>query len=147
MSKKTVDEAVPATTPTAADESLGRRKFLGRAAGVAGAGLVTACGAEAGDAIEGAPAVQTQQRVMWRMASSFPRGLDAIFGSGEMLGEITSALTGGRFQIRAYPAGELVPGLQVMDAVQQGTVQVGQSGLRRHDGHWRGACQSQAASG
>ena len=44
-----------------------------------------------------------------------------------MIGEITSALTGGRFEIRAYPAGELVPGLQVMDAVQQGTVQVGQS--------------------
>ena len=131
MSKKTVDEAAPATTPNTDDASLDRRRFLGKAAvgaaGVAGAGLVTACGAESGEAIEGAPAVQTQQRVLWRMASSFPRGLDAIFGSGEMLGEITSSLTGGRFQIRAYPAGELVPGLQVMDAVQQGTVQVGQS--------------------
>ncbi len=131
MSKKNVDEAAPATTPDTDDASLDRRRFLGKAAvgaaGVAGAGLVTACGAESGEAIEGAPAVQTQQRVLWRMASSFPRGLDAIFGSGEMLGEITSSLTGGRFQIRAYPAGELVPGLQVMDAVQQGTVQVGQS--------------------
>ena len=97
MSKKTVDQAVPSdqpagqATPAIGDESLDRRGFLGKAAvgaaGVAGAGLVTACGAETGDAIEGAPAVQTQQRVMWRLASSFPRGLDAIYGSAEMLGE------------------------------------------------------------
>ncbi len=128
MSKKTVDESVPATTPSGSDESVGRRKFLGTAAtGVVGAGLVTACGGDTGGESDGAPAVVTQPRVTWRLASSFPRGLDAIYGSAEMLGELTSALTGGRFQIRAYPAGELVPGLQVMDAVQQGTVQVGQS--------------------
>ncbi|MDE2751234.1 MAG: hypothetical protein OXI83_01540, partial [Gemmatimonadota bacterium] len=126
MSKKTIDESVPATTPSGSDESVGRRKFLGTAAtGVVGAGLVTACGGDTGGESGGGPAVVTQPRVTWRLASSFPRGLDAIYGSAEMLGEITSSLTGGRFQIRAYPAGELVPGLQVMDAVQQGTVQVG----------------------
>ena len=44
MSKKTIDESVPATTPSGSDESVGRRKFLGTAAtGVVGAGLVTAC--------------------------------------------------------------------------------------------------------
>ena len=107
-----------------------RRAFLTHAAsGAAGAGLLVACGADSdsGDTLEGAPAVQTAERVRWRCASSFPRGLDAIYGSAERLGEIASELTGGRFEIRAYPAGELVPGLQVMDAVQQGTVQVGHS--------------------
>ncbi len=107
--------------------AVGRRGFVGRAAGVVGAGLLAACGEESGGEMEGAPAVHTAQRVTWRCASSFPRGLDAIFGASETIGEVTSALTGGRFQIRAYPAGELVPGLQVMDAVQLGTVQVGQS--------------------
>ncbi len=128
MSKKTVEDASRAATPTSSDGSLGRRSFLARATGGAvGAGLVTACGGDGGGGSGEAPAVVTQPRVNWRLASSFPRGLDAIYGSGEMLGEITSSLTGGRFRIRAYPAGELVPGLQVMDAVQQGTVQVGQS--------------------
>lgn len=110
-------------------ESVGRRRFLGQAsAGVVGAGVVAACGAADGGGDEsGAPVVQTNPRVMWRLASSFPRGLDTIWGSAEMLGEITSSLSGGRFQIRPYPAGELVQGLDVMDAVQQGTVQVGQS--------------------
>ena len=129
MSKKIIDAASPAAAATGRDESLDRRGFLGKAAGgVAGAGLITACGGgDDGETLEGAPAVQTRPSVTWRLASSFPRGLDAIYGSAEMLGEITASLTGGRFQIRAYPAGELVPGLQVMDAVQQGTVQVGQS--------------------
>jgi len=119
----------PVSTNTSdSAESVGRRRFLGRAAGtIAGAGLVAACGDTEGDASGGAPAVQTRPRVMWRLASSFPRGLDTIWGSAEMLGEITSALTDGRFQVRPYPAGELVQGLDVMDAVQQGTVQVGQS--------------------
>ena len=128
MSKKILDSASPAAATPERDESLDRRGFLGKAAGgVAGAGLITACGGDGGATLEGAPAVQTRPSVRWRLASSFPRGLDAIYGSAEMLGEITASLTGGRFEIRAYPAGELVPGLQVMDAVQQGTVQVGQS--------------------
>ena len=128
MSKKTSHDIVQAKTPASGDEILGRRRFLGAAAtGAVGAGLVTACGGEGGGESAEAPAVITRPRVTWRLASSFPRGLDAIYGSAEVLGEITAELTDGRFQIRPYPAGELVPGLQVMDAVQQGTVQVGQS--------------------
>ena len=122
--------ASDAADPTAASAPPppSRRAFLSHAAaGAAGAGLLAACGADSDDTLEGAPAVQTGERIRWRCASSFPRGLDAIYGSAERIGELTSALTGGRFEIRAYPAGELVPGLQVMDAVQQGTVQVGQS--------------------
>ena len=65
-----------------------------------------------------APAVHARPRLRWRLASSFPRGLDTIFGSGEVLAERVGAMTGGRFEISVYPAGELVPGLQVMDAVR-----------------------------
>ena len=125
MSEKTANTRHSEHTPAPS-----RRAFLSHAAaGAAGAGLLAACGADtdSDDTIEGAPAVQTGERIRWRCASSFPRGLDAIYGSAERLGEVTSALTGGRFEIRAYPAGELVPALQVMDAVQQGTVQVGHS--------------------
>jgi TRAP-type mannitol/chloroaromatic compound transport system substrate-binding protein len=105
--------------------SMERRKFLRTAAAsAAGGGLLAACG--------NTPAVGAQDdgvfsgpNVTWRIASSFPRGLEIIYGSAEHLAERVSQLTGGRFRIRAYPAGELVPGLQVMDAVQQGTVQAG----------------------
>ena len=106
--------------------SLDRRAFVGRAAvGVAAvaAGATTACDGPG----EGGPAVQSGQNVVWRLASSFPRGLDALYGSSERLAEKVGALTNGRFVIRPYAAGELVPALQVLDAAQQGTVHVGHS--------------------
>jgi TRAP-type mannitol/chloroaromatic compound transport system substrate-binding protein len=104
-----------------------RRAFLGKAAlgtaGVAAAGVAACDGPGAGDG----PAVQTRPNVQWRLASGFPRALDALYGSSERLAEKLEALTDGRFRIRPYAAGELVPALQVLDAAQQGTVQVGHS--------------------
>lgn len=69
----------------------------------------------------------TGQRVVWRLASSFPRSLDTLYGACEVLAERVFAMSDGLFEIRPYPAGELVPGLQVLDAVGGGTVQCGQS--------------------
>ncbi|MCS7194032.1 MAG: twin-arginine translocation signal domain-containing protein, partial [Meiothermus sp.] len=91
-----------------------RREFLKKA----GIGI-------AASAAFGPVFAQTQPQVRWRLASSFPRSLDTIYGAAEVLAERVSQLTGGRFQIRPHQAGEIVPGLQVMDAVQQGTVEVG----------------------
>ncbi len=66
--------------------------------------------------------------VSWRLATSFPPSLDILHGAAERLATRVQALTGGRFRIRVYAANELVPALQVMDAVQQGTVQAGLTG-------------------
>ncbi len=101
-----------------------RRTFLGRA-GLVGGGLLSGCAPEAVPT-DGADTV-TGPRVEWRLASSYPQSLGIIMGAAERVAARVSAVTGGRFRIRVYPAGELVPGLQVMDAVQQGTVQAGQT--------------------
>jgi len=80
----------------------------------------------AGAAGIAAPALaQRQPEVKWRLASSFPKTLDTIYGSAEQFTRRVAALTGGRFQIRQFAAGDIVPGLQVMDAVQAGTVEMG----------------------
>ncbi len=106
-------------------DRMDRRSFVKSAViGAAGAGALTACGA-GGSSVAGGEAVATGPEVTWRLASSFPRSLDIIFGAAESFAQRVSDLTGGRFRIRVYPAGELVPGLQVMDAVQQGTVHAG----------------------
>jgi len=68
-----------------------------------------------------------RERVEWRLASSFPRTLDGIYGVAEVLAARVSAMTEGAFTIRCHQAGELVPALQVMDAVQQGAAEIGQS--------------------
>jgi len=100
-----------------------RRDFVHKVAlGTVAAGSLQACRAP-----EQGPAVQTQKSIRWRCTSSFPRGLDTIFGGAEVLAERVAAMSGGRFQIRVYPAGELVPGLEVLDSVWQGTVEVGQT--------------------
>jgi TRAP-type mannitol/chloroaromatic compound transport system substrate-binding protein len=93
-----------------------RRKFLNKAgAGMAG---ILAAGA--------APALaQAAGEVKWRLASSFPKSLDTIFGASELLARRVAEATGGKFQIRPFAAGEIVPGLQVADAVSNGTVECG----------------------
>src|SRR3546814_2308916 len=59
------------------------------------------------------------------MASSFPKSLDTIFGAGEVIARRVEAATDGKFKIRVFAGGEIVPGLQVLDAVQAGTVECG----------------------
>lgn len=89
----------------------------------------TAASAVAGGALAAPAIVSAQPTVRWRMASSFPKSLDTIFGAADLISRRVAAATGGRFQISAHAAGEIVPGLQVLDAVQQGTVEMGHTAL------------------
>lgn len=102
-----------------------RRKFVRKAAiAAAGGAVLSGCASDSGN---GAAAVQTRPRLNWRIASSFPRSLDTIFGAAEVLAERVAELTSDRFRIRAFPAGEMVPFDQVLETVQKGTVQMGHS--------------------
>ena len=58
------------------------------------------------------------------LTSSFPKGLDTIYGGADVLAKRVAELTDGKFQIRVFAAGEIVPGLQALDAVQNGTVEM-----------------------
>lgn len=96
-----------------------RRSFLkkaglGLAAGTAAAapGIVNAQGA-------GLPTIS------WRMAASWPKSLDTLYGGAEHIAKRVSDATGGKFTIKVFAAGEIVGGLQVLDAVQAGTVECG----------------------
>src|SRR5262245_50170519 len=74
------------------------------------------------------PAIaQSLPEVKWRMASSFPKSLPTLWGGAEYLCKQIAAATDGKFQIQPFAAGEIVPALQVLDAVQNGTVECGQT--------------------
>ena len=91
-----------------------RRSFLKKAAAGMAAGAVAA------------PAIaQSQPKIQWRLASSFPKGLDTIFSAAEIISRRVAEMSENRFQIRVFSPGEIVPGLQVLDAVQNGTVECG----------------------
>jgi TRAP-type mannitol/chloroaromatic compound transport system substrate-binding protein len=98
-----------------------RREFLKQAGlGVAAGTAATV----AAPAMSQAPA-QAQPTITWRMPASWPKSLDNLFGGAEFVAKRVAELTEGKFQIRVFAAGEIVPGLQVLDAVQAGTVELG----------------------
>jgi len=92
-----------------------RRSFL-KSAGIGTAAAATVA----------APAIaQSAPEIKWRCASSFPKSLDTIYGAAELLSQRVAAATDGKFQIQVFAAGEVVPALQVLDAVQNATVECG----------------------
>jgi TRAP-type mannitol/chloroaromatic compound transport system substrate-binding protein len=108
-------------TPTnnnVGENAMKRREFLK----ASGAGLAASAVA--------APAVaQSAPEVRWRLAASWPKSLDTLFGGCEHFAKRIAEITDNRFQIQVFAGGEIVPGLQVLDAVQNGTVEMGNTAL------------------
>ena len=95
---------------------LHRRSFLTNAS-LGGAAV-------AAGSVLAAPAIaQEQPTVTWRMASSFPKSLDTIYGGAEELSKRLSEVTEGKFKIQVFAAGEIVPGLDSINAATSGTVE------------------------
>src|SRR6187397_954248 len=91
-----------------------RRQFLQ----AAGMGLAASAVA--------APAIaQSSPEVKWRLTASWPKSLDTLYGGCEYFSKRVAEITDNRFQIQVFAAGEIVGGLQVLDAVQNGTVECG----------------------
>ena len=77
-----------------------------------------------------APAVaQSMLEVKWRLTASWPKSLDTIYGACETFAKAVAEATDNRFQVQPFAAGEIVPALQVLDAVQNGTVEMGHSAM------------------
>ena len=99
-----------------------RRRILGYSASALGTATLAACTQQEGGAASG-----DLPRVQWRMATSWPQSLDTIYGGAQTVCDRVASLTDGRFIIDPFAAGEIVPALQVLDAVQEGTVECGHS--------------------
>jgi TRAP-type mannitol/chloroaromatic compound transport system substrate-binding protein len=98
-----------------------RRNFL---RGATIAGTATAAAAIASSFPKPAIA-QGAPTVKWRLASSFPKSLDTLYGGAEHFCRRVAAATDGKFEITPHAAGQLVPPLAVMEAVQNKTVELG----------------------
>jgi TRAP-type mannitol/chloroaromatic compound transport system substrate-binding protein len=82
-----------------------RRNFIKKVAAGAAAGIVAA------------PAIaQTSPTLNWRLASSFPKSLDTIYGASETLAKRVAQLTDGKFNIRVFPGtGKLIDYFSVLE--------------------------------
>jgi TRAP-type mannitol/chloroaromatic compound transport system substrate-binding protein len=65
--------------------------------------------------------------IEWQMATSWPLSLETIFGGAQVLADRVATLTGGKFKLIPRAAGEIAPGLEVLNVVSQGAVQCGHS--------------------
>ena len=89
-----------------------QRRFLIQRGGIAG---VLAAGI--------APAAHAQALTRWRLASSFAKSQDLLFGAAEALARKVGEMSGGRFQIEVHAAGELMSPQGVLDGVQRGAIE------------------------
>ena len=91
-----------------------RRQFLkGTGIGLAAAGVA-------------APAIaQSAPTVRWRLATTFPKSLDTLYGACEMLSKSLADVSDQKFLVQVFGPGEVVPAFQVFDAVSAGTVEMG----------------------
>src|SRR3979490_2633137 len=90
-----------------------RREFL-KAAGIGVAAPAVAKSAIA----------QSMPELKWRLTSSFPKSLDTIYGAAEIFAKAVAEVTDNKFQIQVFAGGEIVPGLQALDAVSGGNVEI-----------------------
>jgi len=74
-----------------------------------------------------APAVHAQKRYNWRMVTAWPPNFPLLGDGAEMIARLVEEMSDGRMKIRVYGGGELVPPLEVFDAVSQGMVEMGHS--------------------
>ncbi|MEY3670015.1 MAG: TRAP transporter substrate-binding protein [Burkholderiaceae bacterium] len=71
-----------------------------------------------------APAVRAQETIRWRLASSFPKALDTIYGAAETFAAKVNAASNGRLTVSVHAGGEIIPPFGVVDGVQQGTIEM-----------------------
>src|ERR1700739_1368448 len=84
---------------------------------------ISATGAAA-TAIASPAIAQSSPEIKWRMTSSFPKSLDTIYGASEVFAKYIADMTDNKFQLQIFAAGEIVPGLQALDATSNGTIEL-----------------------
>ncbi len=93
-----------------------RRRFIKKTGGA-----LVAAGAAAGIAY--APSVIAQPKIQWRMSTTWTPALDVMQGSAQRLAKLVDEMSGGRFRIEVFAAGQLMPALACFDAASKGTIE------------------------
>ena len=70
----------------------------------------------------------------WKMVTAWPKNFPALGTGANFLAETINQMSGGRISITVYGGGELVPPLEVFDAVSNGTAQMGHAASY----YWKG---------
>jgi TRAP-type mannitol/chloroaromatic compound transport system substrate-binding protein len=88
--------------------------------GLLKAGFVGAC---ASALMLTATVANAQDRIRWKMASAFPSTLTHLGPSGLRFSKDIEGMSGGRFEMKFFEPGAIVPALECFDAVSKGSVE------------------------
>lgn len=72
--------------------------------------------------------------IEWRLATSWPKNFPGLGTAPEHFATMVDEMSAGRLKIKVYGAGELMPALEVFEAVSEGSVQMGHSAAY----YWKG---------
>lgn len=91
----------------------------------AGSASLFSCGSEAGkERVEG-PYINFNRTFEWKMVTTWPPNFPVVGEGCVMMAQWVEKMSGGRLKIKVYGGGELVPALEVFDAVSSGAVEMG----------------------
>ena len=95
----------------------------------AGASSIAAAGL-----LGGAQSAYAAKTIKWKMVTSWPKNFPGLGTGANFLAKTINEMTGGRLKVKVYGANEIVPALEVFDAVSRGIAQMGHSGAY----YWKG---------
>ncbi len=100
------------------------------------AGLLTGCGeTTAAPSAEGnQSSSKPAKTIKWKMVTTWPKNFPGLGTGAENLANKINTLSNNRLHVKVYGAGELVPALEIFDAVSRGTAQMGHGAAY----YWKG---------
>lgn len=94
---------------------------------------LSACEGERDQAVEGTAAASAKT-YQWKLVTAWPKNFPGLGTAPEIFAQKVEAMSGGRIKIRVYGANEIVPALEVFDAVSAGTAEIGHGAAY----YWKG---------
>lgn len=101
------------------------RGILCIAAAIGIALMISAC--NLGKKQDAATTTGSGQTYEWRMATSWPPNFPILGEGCNMIAKLVDEMSNGQLKIKVYGGGELIPPLQVFDAVSSGSIELGHS--------------------
>jgi TRAP-type mannitol/chloroaromatic compound transport system substrate-binding protein len=95
---------------------------------------LAACGGSDSAATAGNTAAGETQSWNWKLVTAWPKNFPGLGYAPELFAQKVEAMSNGRMKIRVYGAGELVPALEIFDAVSAGTAEIGHGAAY----YWKG---------
>ena len=104
---------------------MNRRNLFGAALALMATFGLLGCKEDKAGSEQTAAAAAPAQTIHWKMVTSWPKNFPGLGTAAERLAERINAMSAGRLTVKVYAAGELVPALEVFDAVSRGTAEMG----------------------